>query len=360
MNTAIGSNALHAAVAEKKIKLIKILLQGGTDVNGRAYDGKTALMIACCYIREEDHDGDISEIIRLLLENKTDPNLQDLKGRSALMYALVYLAPITTVKLLLKYGADPYICDKYDKNAFCFISKTYWSQYMELLRPYVRPKKRLLSRVASAIVDDHVDIDEVRPFYESDTKDKNAHHPKYQKNINILSMCSTFEKITNETTDVNMSQQCAVAMNCLLSIQTVAKHTIIDDDVVFEKVSQIHGCQVKHNLCETELKAYQNTEALLLTTQEEGVHGRKQRQARAYSLHGDNLQIPASVFGRRQSCPEAKADQTSNKNTIYMTDGKNKCVRNSNIDVSSVDKKFLTNGVLRFAPKLPPIKTSFK
>jgi hypothetical protein len=49
----IANGALLTAVALKKLKLVKILLEGGAKVNQKGYDGKTALTVACSVLIEE-------------------------------------------------------------------------------------------------------------------------------------------------------------------------------------------------------------------------------------------------------------------------------------------------------------------
>jgi hypothetical protein len=50
---------LLTAVALKKLKLVKILLEGGVKVNHKGYDAKTALIVACYVFIEEVHHPNI-------------------------------------------------------------------------------------------------------------------------------------------------------------------------------------------------------------------------------------------------------------------------------------------------------------
>jgi hypothetical protein len=64
--TSIMRQSLLTAVALKKLKLVKILLEGGAKVNQKGYDGKTALTVACSVLIEEfDHPNSLFFVIRL-------------------------------------------------------------------------------------------------------------------------------------------------------------------------------------------------------------------------------------------------------------------------------------------------------
>lgn len=109
--------------------MARLLLDGGTDVNYRGYNGKTALIIACCFLQQKDEEGTIVRIVELLLNKGADPNLTDMNGRTAIVHAFRYNASSNVVRLLLKCGANPSISDNKGLTAFCYIKEKSWLVY---------------------------------------------------------------------------------------------------------------------------------------------------------------------------------------------------------------------------------------
>ncbi|VDH99830.1 Hypothetical predicted protein [Mytilus galloprovincialis] len=128
--------------AQQKKKLVRLLVDGGTDVNYQGYDGKTALMIACSFISQSEKDKVIF-FVKLLLDRGADPNLRDINGRTVLMHAFRYRASTSVVKILLNKGADPAIYDKKGFNAFCYIRTENSHAYAECFDRYFSPKQML-------------------------------------------------------------------------------------------------------------------------------------------------------------------------------------------------------------------------
>ena len=119
------------AVALKKLKLVKILLEGGAKVNQKGYDGKTALTVACSVLIEEfDHPNSLS-FVRLLLLHDADPNIRDMKGRTCLMYAFQHALPLDVIDMLLTHDASPTIEDNDGNNAFYYIQPTELPKYLK-------------------------------------------------------------------------------------------------------------------------------------------------------------------------------------------------------------------------------------
>lgn len=109
--------------------MARLLLDGGTDVNYRGYNGKTALIIACCFLQQKDEEETIVRIVELLLQKGADPNLTDMNGRTAIVHAFRYNASSNVVRLLLKCGANPNISDNKGLTAFCYIKEKSWPVY---------------------------------------------------------------------------------------------------------------------------------------------------------------------------------------------------------------------------------------
>lgn len=77
-------NALHEA---NSIEVVKLLINAGIDINNRALpkiDGRTALHLACIAGNVE------LKIVKLLVDSGADIDIKDAKGKTAYDYALEY------------------------------------------------------------------------------------------------------------------------------------------------------------------------------------------------------------------------------------------------------------------------------
>uniref|UniRef100_UPI00358F19C4 ankyrin repeat domain-containing protein 34C-like n=1 Tax=Myxine glutinosa TaxID=7769 RepID=UPI00358F19C4 len=113
----IEGNSLLRAVYLGRLRLTRVLLEGGAYVNESNDRGETPLMIACL-----SHHTDLQSVSKLrmvsyLLHNKADPKIQDKTGRTALMHACLHSAGTEVVQQLLKHGADPSLEDHSGRSA---------------------------------------------------------------------------------------------------------------------------------------------------------------------------------------------------------------------------------------------------
>ncbi|XP_066237842.1 ankyrin repeat domain-containing protein 34B [Saccopteryx leptura] len=99
-------NSLIKAVHQSRLRLTRLLLEGGAYINESNDRGETPLMIAC-KTKHVDHQS-ISKVkmVKYLLENNADSNIQDKSGKTALMHACLEKAGPEVVSLLLQNGAD--------------------------------------------------------------------------------------------------------------------------------------------------------------------------------------------------------------------------------------------------------------
>lgn len=74
-----GARALFRAVANRRVRIARRIINAGTNVNVRSRQGYTALMIAASH----GHD----EIVRMLLQKGADLTAVDAEGRNALQIA---------------------------------------------------------------------------------------------------------------------------------------------------------------------------------------------------------------------------------------------------------------------------------
>ncbi|CAG2224737.1 unnamed protein product [Mytilus edulis] len=126
------------AVAQRKIKLVKLLLDGGVDVNFQGYDGKTPLIVACSFQHQHQDSDSLIMLINLLIKGGANINAQDMKGRTALMYAIRHVLATDIIQLLLDNGADPNILDDEGRNTYNYIRRNIWPRYKSILRTYLK------------------------------------------------------------------------------------------------------------------------------------------------------------------------------------------------------------------------------
>ncbi|XP_069483648.1 ankyrin repeat domain-containing protein 34B [Ambystoma mexicanum] len=104
-------NSLIKAVYQSRLRLTRLLLEGGAYINESNDRGETPLMIACKTKHVDTQSVSKVKMIKYLLENHADPNIQDKFGKTALMHACIEKAGSEVVSLLLQSGADPSLQD---------------------------------------------------------------------------------------------------------------------------------------------------------------------------------------------------------------------------------------------------------
>lgn len=102
-------NALLKAVFQGKLRLTRLLLEGGAYINEGNERGETPISAAC--LASYDDLQTRQKMVRYLLEKGADPNIPDKSGRTALMHACAEQAGKEVVSLLLENGADPSLKD---------------------------------------------------------------------------------------------------------------------------------------------------------------------------------------------------------------------------------------------------------
>ncbi|KAM6936006.1 ankyrin repeat domain-containing protein 34A [Lycodopsis pacificus] len=102
-------NALLKAVFQGKLRLTRLLLEGGAYINEGNERGETPVSSAC--LAAYDDTQTRQRMVRYLLEKGADPNIPDKSGRTALMHACAEQAGMEVVSLLLENGADPSLKD---------------------------------------------------------------------------------------------------------------------------------------------------------------------------------------------------------------------------------------------------------
>ncbi|KAG1951315.1 ankyrin repeat domain 34Bb [Pimephales promelas] len=115
-----GGNSLLKAVYLCRLRLTRLLLEGGAYINESNERGETPLMVACKSHHADAQSVPKPKIIRYLLENGADPNIQDKSGKTALMHACIERAGDEVLSLLLSSGADPSLEDHNGSSALVY------------------------------------------------------------------------------------------------------------------------------------------------------------------------------------------------------------------------------------------------
>ncbi|XP_051552527.1 ankyrin repeat domain-containing protein 34B-like [Myxocyprinus asiaticus] len=113
-------NSLLKAVYLCRLRLTRLLLEGGAYINESNERGETPLMVACKSHHADTQSVPKPKMIRYLLENGADPNIQDKSGKTALMHACIDRAGEDVLSLLLSSGADPSLEDHTGSSALVY------------------------------------------------------------------------------------------------------------------------------------------------------------------------------------------------------------------------------------------------
>ena len=108
-----GAILLKAAKMQK-LRLVRMMLDGGVDVNWQNEEGYTALMCVITSHTSDTEDPQASSkytMVDYLLRVGTDPNIRDRNGKTALIHACQLNTSADIVQLLILCNADPSIRD---------------------------------------------------------------------------------------------------------------------------------------------------------------------------------------------------------------------------------------------------------
>ncbi|XP_037111185.1 ankyrin repeat domain-containing protein 34C [Syngnathus acus] len=126
-------NSLLKAVWLRRLRLTRLLLEGGAYINESNERGETPLMVACMSTHSDQQSVSKSKLVKYLLDNQADPNIQDKGGRTALMHACIHKAGHEVVDHLLSNGADPSLEDRGGASALVYAINADEKQTLKLL-----------------------------------------------------------------------------------------------------------------------------------------------------------------------------------------------------------------------------------
>ncbi|XP_041282576.1 ankyrin repeat domain-containing protein 34B [Onychostruthus taczanowskii] len=125
--------SLIKAVYQRRLRLTRLLIDGGAYVNESNSRGETPLMVACMTPHADLQSASKARMVKYLLDNKADPNIQDKSGKTALMHACLEKAGPEVVSLLLLSGADPSLPDHSNCSALVYAINAADRDTLELL-----------------------------------------------------------------------------------------------------------------------------------------------------------------------------------------------------------------------------------
>ena len=113
-----GSEALFQASSSCKLRLVRMLVEGGTSVNVRNERQETPLMLCCQSKTDIDEK---SRVVSYLLSQQAKVNLQDVDGRTALMYACTSNSGKGIIQALMDAKSNPWIEDGSKSTVFDYV-----------------------------------------------------------------------------------------------------------------------------------------------------------------------------------------------------------------------------------------------
>ncbi|KAM6900956.1 ankyrin repeat domain-containing protein 34B [Lycodopsis pacificus] len=115
-----SGNPLLRAVFLRRLRLTRLLLEGGAYINESDGQGQTPLMVACRTQHTDAQSASRDKLVQFLLEKGADPDIQDKEGRSALMHACREHAGPEVASLLLASEADIGLEDRSGTSALVY------------------------------------------------------------------------------------------------------------------------------------------------------------------------------------------------------------------------------------------------
>ncbi|KAM8915752.1 ankyrin repeat domain-containing protein 34C [Spinachia spinachia] len=145
------SSPLISAAASCKLRLVRLLVEGGAQVNRCNPRGETPLLAACKAMRGEPAGPAALKLLTYLLLNKADPNARDRAGRTALMYTCVQRAGAQVASCLIAAGADPSMEDYSGASALVYAINAQHRPTLKVLVDACRARGRDIIIIATEI-----------------------------------------------------------------------------------------------------------------------------------------------------------------------------------------------------------------
>ncbi|KAM6973036.1 uncharacterized protein FYW47_003133 [Aplochiton taeniatus] len=133
---------LISGAAQGKLRLVRLLLEGGAHVNERNLKGETPLLAVCKALRGEPTGPETLKLLVYLIQNQADPNAQDKAGRTPLMYACMERAGFDVASTLLSAGADPSMEDYSGASALVYAINARHQPTLQVLLDACRARGR--------------------------------------------------------------------------------------------------------------------------------------------------------------------------------------------------------------------------
>ena len=113
------AHALFNAVSSSKLRLVRLLIDGGLHVDTRNAQQQTPLLAACSSLETRHLRGETREkVVKYLIEAGANVNVRDKVGRTPLIYAVITRAHSSVVFDLVVAGADLWFEDDSRNCAF--------------------------------------------------------------------------------------------------------------------------------------------------------------------------------------------------------------------------------------------------
>ncbi|XP_073704539.1 ankyrin repeat domain-containing protein 34C [Garra rufa] len=145
----LDGSPLISAAQLGKLRLVRLLVEGGAQVNERNQRGETPLLAACRALRGDQSGSTMLRLIRFLLSNQADPNIQDKTGRTALMYACMERAGPDVASALIAAGADPSTEDYAGASALVYAINAHDQDTLTVLLDACRARGRDIIIIAT-------------------------------------------------------------------------------------------------------------------------------------------------------------------------------------------------------------------
>lgn len=137
--------ALFNAVSSSKLRLVRLLIEGGIHVDTKNNQSQTPLLATCSSLEKSHFRGETRErVVKYLIAAGANVNAQDNTGRTPLIYAIITQAHASVIFDLIEAGAELWLDDNNHNCAFDYaVQRSDVTQVGVIVEAYKRHMSRL-------------------------------------------------------------------------------------------------------------------------------------------------------------------------------------------------------------------------